>query len=113
MTGSIHLPDALHAVADGSRLGRSIAWNFIKANWLQIRVTGDLKYEVDRYISPVVEKFSSTFQYNDVYKFLTSKFPAGKLPESVQSLLRKIKRNVKWLKREAVNVEFWLDNHKG
>ena len=111
MTRFIRVADAIHAVADSSRLGRSIAWNFVKGSWRQIPATRSLYYAIKMYVSPVVEKFSSTFRYNDVYQFLKSKFPKGKLSENAEDLLRKIQRNVQWRKKEAPHIELWLDNY--
>lgn len=111
MTRFIRVADAIHAVADSSRLGRSIAWTFVKGNWRQLPATRNLHYALNTYVSPVVEKFSSTFQYNDVYQFLKSKFPKGNLSENAEALLRRIKRNVEWLKKEAAHIELWLDNY--
>ena len=110
-TRYISAANTVKAIADGSRLGRSIAWNFMKANWNQLPYASNVPYAVDTYVAPVVDKFSSSFQYNDVYKFLKSKFSQGKLSESAVTLLNTIKRNVERLEKEAKNIEFWFDNY--
>lgn len=101
--------NTLKIVADGSRLGQSLAWNFLKANWGTIPYGSNTAFAINSYVVPVVEKFSSSYQYNDVKKFLTSTSPEGKLPPYAEDLLLTIKRNVEWAKNEVPHIEQWLD----
>jgi len=107
----VHFGDVIRAVADSSRLGRSVAWTFVKGNWGNFHYTRIPNYAINMYISPVADKFSSSFRLHDVYEFLKRKFPGRKLPLEADILLRKIKRNVEWMKKETGNMELWLDHY--
>ena len=111
MSRSIRVSDVIRAVADSSRLGRSVAWTFVKGNWGKLSHTENPIYAINMYISPVADKFSTSFRYRDVYEFVKRKFPWRWLPLEADILLRKIKRNVEWMKKEVGSMELWLDDY--
>ena len=111
MTRHISVTKSINAVADGSRLGRSVAWNFIKMNWQRLPFSTSAEYAVKSYVVHVVEKFSDTYHYNDVYRFLRNVFATEELPESAMEILAKIRRNILWVKTSSSEVEDWLENN--
>ena len=89
-------------------IGRTLAWNFIKANWdFIISVFGQGSFSIDAIVSETTWHFFTEYEYQEVKQFFAN-VKVGSGRQAVRQSLEKIRANIYW--KEHIEPKFirWL-----
>ena len=91
----------------GNRLGRELAWDFVKENWEEFdRRYGRGGFAIMRLVS-VTGAFTTQERARDVEEFFnTHTVPSAE--RTIQQSLERIRLNVRWLERNRQDIGEWL-----
>ena len=92
----------------GSRMGRELAWQFLRDNWQEVdRRYGEGGFGL-MYIVEITSGFSSEDRLCEVEQFFTDN-PTPAAERTVRQCLEKIRLNMAWLDRNRPGLSEWLD----
>ncbi len=91
----------------GSRMGRELAWQFLRDNWQEVdRRYGEGGFGL-MYIVEITSGFSSGDRLYEVEQFFTDN-PTPAAERTVRQCLEKIRLNMAWLDRNRTGLSEWL-----
>ena len=91
----------------GNRLGRDLAWEFVKDNWAEFdRRYGDGEFILSRLVS-ITSRFTTREREEDVAGFFREN-PAPSVDRSIRQSLERIRINSAWLSRNRDDLAEWF-----
>ena len=90
-----------------NRLGRDLAWEFLKENWAEFdRRYGKGGFAITRIVA-VAGAFTTQERHDDVRRFFES-HPAPSAARTIKQSLERIQLNIHWLERNAKELANWF-----
>ena len=90
----------------GNRLGRDLAWEFVKDNWTEFdRRYGDGEFILSRLVS-ITSRFTTHDRREDVERFFRD-HPAPSVDRAIRQSLERIQINAAWLRRNRRGLTEW------
>ena len=91
----------------GNRLGRDLAWEFVKDNWAEFdRRYGDGEFILGRLVS-ITSRFTTPEREEDVESFFRD-HPTPSVERSIRQSLERIRVNAAWLARNRQGLAEWF-----
>ena len=109
LSEEVRLHDTITAVVSvaNNRLGRELAWEFLKTNWSELdRRYGEGGFGLMNLVS-ITGGFTTPEKHEDVESFFTE-HPAPAAERTLRQSLEKIRINVAWLERNRDDLANWL-----
>jgi len=95
------------SVATSSKLGREMAWKFIKDNWSQLHEMYKGMFLISRLVKFTTENFSSEEMAEEVEEFFKVN-PAEAAERTVQQSVEQVRQKSVWWKRDGDAIKQWL-----
>ena len=97
----------LHGAIASNRIGRDLAWEFVKSNWDEFdRRYGRGGFAITNLVG-FTGGFTTAERASDVEDFF-KEHPTPAAARTVQQSLERIKLNVKWLERNREELAHWF-----
>ena len=109
LSDEVRLHDAISVVGtvSGNRLGRDMAWEFIKSNWEEFdRRYANIGFGIMRLVS-TTSRFTTAERRHDVEAFFRD-HPVPSAERTVRQSLERIDLNVAWLERNRLDLAKWF-----
>ena len=91
----------------GNRLGRDLAWEFVKDNWAEFdRRYGEGEFILSRLVS-ITSRFTTSERGEDVESFFRD-HPTPSVERTIRQSLERIRINVAWLDRNRQGLAEWF-----
>lgn len=91
----------------GNRMGRDLAWEFLKANWAELdRRYGQGGFAITRLVA-ITSAFTTPDKATDVEQFFEAN-PAPSATRTIQQSLERIRLNCKWLENNRQSLRDWF-----
>ena len=109
LTDEVRVHDAVSVLtlAAGNRIGRGMAWQFLKDNWAEYdRRYGEGGFAIMRIVG-ITSAFTTLEMRDDVERFFTD-HPAPGAERTVRQSLERIALNAAWLERNRDGLAAWF-----
>jgi puromycin-sensitive aminopeptidase len=91
----------------GNRLGRDLAWEFVKENWVEFdRRYGEGEFILSRLVS-ITSRFTTPEREEDVESFFRD-HPTPSVERAIRQSLERIRINTAWLDRNRQGLAEWF-----
>ena len=87
-----------------SRVGRDLAWEFLKTNWPTFKQRYENSFLLPRVVKSVTEHFASADRAKEVTEFFTANKTLS-VERSVQQSIENIHLNIDLLRRDLKSIE--------
>ncbi|XP_013400083.2 putative aminopeptidase-2 [Lingula anatina] len=103
--------DAVSVMANiaGNSIGKSMAWNFFRANWDKIFAEyGSGPFDFSTLISSVTSWFNTEFELEQLQALMSSKGNLGSGKRAFEQAVEKTRANIKWMQANEQKLGDWL-----
>lgn len=92
-------------------VGRALAWDFVRANWDKLyNDYGGSSFSFSNLIESITAQFNTPFDLEELTDFGEGR-EFGSATRAYQQSLEKCQSNIKWMNRNAENIELWLQGN--
>ncbi|XP_013408526.1 uncharacterized protein LOC106172388 isoform X2 [Lingula anatina] len=102
--------DAVSVMANiaGNSIGKSMAWNFFRANWDKIFAEFGGLFSFDTLISSMTGGFNTEFELEQLQALMSSKGNLGSGQRAFEQAVEKTWANIKWMQANEQKLGDWL-----
>ncbi|XP_075714262.1 aminopeptidase N-like [Rhinoderma darwinii] len=94
-------------------IGQSLAWDFIRANWVQIRNQfGDSSFSFGNLITGISRRFSTAFELQQLNQFKEDNKAVGfgTGTRALEQAIERTQANARWVNQNKAVVREWFEN---
>lgn len=109
LSDKVRSQDSVFVIAGvtGSKLGREMAWSFVKENWKKLHERYEGGFLLSRLVKTTTENFVTEDKAKEVKEFFKAN-PVEAAERTVEQSIENIRLNASWMEREAAKVSEFL-----